>query len=79
MCCKSKVREANEIYIKENKKIVFINEINIAVRENEWNKEVQIKIGNYNQKMVMKIDTGASVTVVPYNSKIPNIRPARTY
>ena len=27
--------------------------------------------------MVMKIDTGACVTVVPYNSKIPNIRPAR--
>ena len=77
ICCNTKVREAYEINCKSDQRIVFLNEVNKPIQDQDWNKEVQIQIRGYKKNVVMKIDTGASVTVIPYRSSFPNIRPSK--
>ena len=73
ICCNTKFREAYEINSKSDQRIVFLNEVNKPIQDLDWNKEVQIQIRGYKKNVVMKIDTGASVTAIPYRSSIPNI------
>ena len=70
ICCKNNCREMNEI-IKEN--IKFLGEIKESInqKEEDWTRRVGLQIGSYQEQVSLKIDTGASVTVIPFSKSLP--------
>ena len=77
ICCKNHCRETNEI-IKEN--IKFLGEIKESInqKEEDWTRRVGLQIGSYQEQVSLKIDTGASVTVIPFSKSLPKMRQSTT-
>ena len=77
ICCKNHCRETNEI-IKEN--IKFLGEIKESInqKEEDWTRRVRLQIGSYQEQVSLKIDTGASVTVIPFSKYLPKMRQSTT-
>ena len=77
ICCKNNCRETNEI-IKEN--IKFLGEIKESInqKEEDWTRRVGLQIGSYQEQVSLKIDTCASVTVIPFSKSLPQMRQSTT-
>ena len=55
-----------------------MGEVITSIKDNDWIKNFQIQIGNYNEIIKFKIDTGASVSVIPYSESLPNLEKCNT-
>ena len=73
ICCKNHCRETNEI-IKKNIKFLCEIKESINQKEEDWTRRVGLQIGSYQEQVSLKIDTGASVTVIPFSKSLPKMR-----
>ena len=56
----------------------FLGEVITSIKDNDWIKNFQIQIGNYNEIIKFKIDTGASVSVILYSESLPKLEKCST-
>ena len=65
-CCRNKKYNVNEVTSTKIEKTEFLGEVITSTKYSDLIKNFEIQIGNYNQIIKFKIDTGASVSVIPY-------------
>ena len=72
-CCRNKKYNVNEVTSTKIEKMEFLGEVTTSIKDNDWIKNFQIQIGNYNEIVKFKIDTGASFSVIPYSEYLPKL------
>ena len=77
-CCRNKKFNVNELTSTKIEKTEFLGEVITSIKDNDWIKNFQIQIGNYNEIVKFKIDTGASVSVIPYSESLPKLEKCNT-
>ena len=77
-CCRNKKFNVNELTSTKIEKTEFLGEVITSIKDNDWIKNFQIQIGNYNEIVKFKIDTGASVSVIPYTESLPKLEKCNT-
>ena len=76
--CRNKKFNVNELTSTKIEKTEFLGEVITSIKDNDWIKNFQIQIGNYNEIVKFKIDTGASVSVIPYSESLPKLEKCNT-
>ena len=81
-CCKSRsdnynqrTYETNEICCsKIDENFIFLGEIKTNIEQNKWIKDLTVNCEQFEKVIKFKIDTGASVSVMPYNKLLPILK-----
>ena len=77
-CCRNKKYNVNEVTSTKIENTEFLGEVITSTKDSDWIKNFQIQIGNYNHIIKFKIDTGASVLVIPYSESLPKLEKCST-
>ena len=53
---------------------MFLDEIKTNIEQNKWIKDLTVNCEEFEKVIKFKIDTGASVSVMPYNKLLPTLK-----